>query len=154
MYEMEDVREYSAMTFMANYDLQPLWSRFQPVWSNRVDDLNAPFLSLLNVKYAFAQLDVVPPPQWSVVATDRGTQLLENHNVLPRAFIPARILIGNDPLGAFGDGIKPERFPRTELDRRSEEGPREEANGTGTVTIKKHGMRAFAMLRISIRTPG
>jgi len=146
MYQLEDVREYSAMTFMANYDLQPLWSRFQPVWSNRVDDLNAPFLSLLNVKYALAQRDFVPPPQWSVVAADRGTQLLENHNVVPRAFIPMKILIGNDPLGAFGEGIKLEKDFRAKswIDV-PKEGPREETNGTGSVTIKKHGMRAFAM---------
>jgi len=146
IYEMEDVRAYSAMTFMANYDLQPLWSRYQPVWSNRVDDLSAPFLSLLNVKYAFAARSYVPPPEWSVVAADRGTQLLENHNVLPRAFIPARILLGDDPLMSFGEGIKSERdFRARSWIVLPKEGSREETNGSGSLTIKKNGMRAFAI---------
>jgi hypothetical protein len=146
MYQMEDVREYSAMTFMDNYDLQPLWSKYQPVWSNRVDDLGSPFLSLLNVKYAFAGRSFVPPPQWSVVATDRGTQLLENHNVLPRAFIPAKILIGDSPIASFGDAIKSEKdFRARSWIVIPKENAREETNGSGSLTIRKRGMRAFAI---------
>ncbi|MEA2238226.1 MAG: hypothetical protein QOC81_2950 [Thermoanaerobaculia bacterium] len=146
MYELEDVREYSAMTFTANYDLQPLWSKHQPVWSNRVDDLTAPFLSLMNVRFAFADRDVVPPPQWSVVAADRGSQLLENHAVLPRAFIPTRVMIGDNPLVSFGEGIKTQRdFGALSWITIPGEVPREEQNGTGRLTIRKVGMGAFAI---------
>jgi hypothetical protein len=146
MYQMEDVREYSAMTFTANYDLQPLWSTYQPVWSNRVDDLTAPFLSLMNVRYAFAERSVVPPPHWTLVAADRGSQLLENQNVLPRAFIPSRIVIGDDPLKSFGEGIKTEKdFGARSWIAVPEESPGEQPNGSGSLIVRNRGMGALAI---------
>jgi hypothetical protein len=144
MYQLEDVRQYTAMTFMANYDLQPLWSAHQAVWSNRVDDLTAPFLSLLNVRYAFAEGSVVPPSQWSVVATDRGTQLLENQNVLPRAFIPKAITIGDNPF--IWEGILKEKdFGGRGWIVVPGESPRQEPNGSGSLTVRKQGMGSLAI---------
>src|SRR5216684_1891408 len=144
MYEMEDVREYSAMTFTANYDLQLLWSAHQPVWSNRVDDLTAPFLSLMNVRYAFADGSLVPPPQWSFVAADRGTQLLENQNVLPRVFIPREVTIGDNPF--IWEGILKERdFGSRGWIVVPGESPRQEPNGSGSLTVRREGMGALAI---------
>lgn len=146
MYQMEDVREYSAMTFTANYDLQSSWSKQQPVWSNRVDDLTAPFLSLMNVRYAFAERSVVPPPQWSFVAADRGLQLLENHNVLPRAFIPAKVLVGDNPLATFGEGIEKEKdFGARSWIVVPGENHRQEQNGSGHLTVRESGMGGLAI---------
>jgi hypothetical protein len=143
MYQMEDVREYSAMTFTANYDLQLLWSAHQPVWSNRVDDLTAPFLSLMNVRYAFAEGSAVPP-HWSFVAADRGTQLLENQNVLPRAFIPRAVTIGDNPF--IWEGILKEKdFGARGWIVVPGESPRQEPNGSGSLTVRREGMGALSI---------
>ncbi len=143
MYQMEDVREYSAMTFTANYDLQLLWSAHQPVWSNRVDDLTAPFLSLMNVRYAFTEGSAVPP-HWSFVAADRGTQLLENQNVLPRAFIPRAVTIGDNP--SIWEGVLKEKdFSARGWIVVPGESPRQEPNGSGSLTVRKQGMGALSI---------
>lgn len=146
MYQLEDIREYSAMTFAPHYDLQFLWSSYQPVWSNRVGTLASPFLSLLNVRYAIADRSFVPPPHWSFVAADRGSQLLENHNVLPRAFIPKSVLIGENPLVSFGDQIR----SQDDFGARSwivvpDENPREQGNGPGSLTVREEGMGALSI---------
>jgi hypothetical protein len=94
LYELEDVRGYEAMTFsryVATYDA---WCTHQPVWFNRVDDLSKPFLSMLNVRYAIASDNVPPPDGWQRVAVQRGSELLENGRVFPRAFVPSRVVFG------------------------------------------------------------
>jgi hypothetical protein len=69
----------------------------QPVWFNRVDDLTRPFLSFLNVRYAITWDRDPPPPGWREVSRQKGSMLLENLGVLPRAFVP-REIVGGDPL--------------------------------------------------------
>jgi hypothetical protein len=44
------------------------------------------------VRYAISTAD--PPPGWHVVASQRGSRLLENERVLPRAFAPNRLVVG------------------------------------------------------------
>src|SRR5262249_46496219 len=66
LYELEDVRGYESLTlrpFVATY---PLWCVPQPTWFNRVDDLERPFLSFLNVGYALAPAGAPPPRGWSL----------------------------------------------------------------------------------------
>ena len=91
LYELEDVRGYTAMMNIRLYDTFPLWCVTQKVWFNRVDDLSRPFLSFLNVRYALAQRDAAVPDGWTYRATDRNTHLLENTRVLPRAFVPRHV---------------------------------------------------------------
>lgn len=91
MYGLEDVRGYQAMTFLRYRATYPLWSIHQPVWYNRVDDLTRPFLSFLNVRYAITWDRDPPPAGWREVARQKGSILLENRNVLPRAFVPAAV---------------------------------------------------------------
>ena len=87
-YGLEDVRGYTAMTFLPYYRTYPLWSTYQPGWFNRVDDLDKPFLSFLNVRYAITSSNERDHEGWREVARDRGSKLLENTRVLERAFIP------------------------------------------------------------------
>jgi hypothetical protein len=91
LYELEDVRGYEAMTLRAFYETYPLWCVAQPVWYNRVDDLERPFLSFLGVRYALVPEDYGAPPGWKRIARDRGADLLENPEALPRAFVPSAI---------------------------------------------------------------
>jgi hypothetical protein len=61
----------------------------QPVWSNRVDDLRAPFLSLMNVRFALIPSDVAIPTGWRAYAGADGSTIVENLRRLPRAFVPS-----------------------------------------------------------------
>lgn len=93
-YGLEDVRGYQAMTFRRFAETFPLWSIPQPVWSNRVDDLTAPMLSLMNVRYALALPESPVPSGWRLLGRFPGYQLLENGGALPRAFIPQLVHAG------------------------------------------------------------
>jgi hypothetical protein len=91
LYELEDVRGYESMTLRALYETYPLWCVPQAAWYNRVDDLEKPFLSFLNVRYAIAPRGYRVPPGWTRIAEDSGGELLENARVLPRVFVPGAL---------------------------------------------------------------
>ncbi|MEO8382247.1 MAG: YfhO family protein [Acidobacteriota bacterium] len=94
LYGFEDVRGYEAMTFLPYVQTYKLWCVPQPVFFNRIDDLSKPFLSMMNVRFAFAYADTPVPPGWSVAAREKAAVLLENANVLPRAFVPRQVTVG------------------------------------------------------------
>lgn len=96
LYELEDVRGYQAMTFHELVETYRIWCLRQPVWFNRVDDLTRPFLSFLNVRFAIAAASTPLPPGWRIVATTPQTVLLENENVIERAFVPRQVTLGLD----------------------------------------------------------
>lgn len=133
LYGLEDVRGYEALTFAPYFETYRLWCAHQPVFFNRVDDLSRPFLSMLNVRFAFAHESVQPPPGWRVVAKQRQAVLLENANALERAFVPRAVSLG----GALAD-VQDYR-ERAWID--AEVQPYERANGPGRVTIRRarHG---------------
>jgi len=87
-YGLEDARGYEAMTHERVGKTLTIWSESIPVWSNRVNDLTPPMLSMLNIRYALAPLRSTPPAGWTDRATGRGFELFENEHVLPRAFVP------------------------------------------------------------------
>jgi len=94
LYGLEDVRGYEAMTFLPYVKTWPLWSQHQTVFFNRTDDLSKPFLSMMNVRFGFTHLDKPVPDGWREVARQGNAKLLENANVLPRAFIPRTVTVG------------------------------------------------------------
>lgn len=120
MYELEDVRGYEAMTFRRLAETYPLWSRYQPAFFNIIDDPSRPFLDFLNVRYIFSEREVI-----------------ENHDALPRAFIPRRIRFERkdqvvqqmSEAGDFADMAWIEGGPT-----------HERANGRGAVTIRRKGL--------------
>jgi membrane protein YfhO len=143
LYELEDVRGYEAQTFeryVATYDL---WCTHQPIWFNRVDDLTRPFLSFLNVRYAIVASDVPIPAGWHAVAEERGARLLENEGVLPRAFVPSRLVIGRADIDPTLAAMSEETDFR---ERAWIEAPmpiHERQNGAGSVSIarRRNGFR-------------
>jgi hypothetical protein len=148
-YGLEDVRGYQAMTFARLAETFPLWSIPQPVWSNRVDDLTAPMLSLMNVRFALALPDAVVPPSWTLIGRYPGYQLLENSRVLPRAFIPRVVHAGMHDvirgMRACSD-FGAEAWIETP-------GPTTDAaNGSGSVTVHADGSRL--LLHASMQSPG
>ncbi|MDQ5858378.1 MAG: hypothetical protein M3542_08915, partial [Acidobacteriota bacterium] len=91
LYELEDVRGYEAMTFQPLTETFPLWCVPQPVWFNRVDDPERPFLSFLNVRWILVPEDWRPPPDWRTLAAGDGTKLVENPRALQRVFAPRMV---------------------------------------------------------------
>lgn len=117
VYGIDDVRGYEAMTFKPLAETYPLWAVKIPIWFNRVDDFGAPMLSMMNVRW---------------MLNDDG-RLLENPNVLPRAYVPRHVRLG----GRADDALREMRDER-DFGERSWIGTydiaREEDNGPGSVT--------------------
>jgi hypothetical protein len=133
LYGLEDVRGYEAMTFLPYTRTFPLWSQPQPVIFNRTDDLSRPFLSMLNVRFAFQYAWDAPPPGWREVAREGKAMLIENTNVLPRAFVPRNVTVGLqsevalDQMAAVRDFSERAWITANVV-------PYERANGLGVVT--------------------
>ena len=138
LYELEDARGYEAMTNRRLTETYPLWSLYQTAWFNRVDDLSRPFLSFLNVRYALARTD--PPDGWRIAAEDRGTRLLENTRVLPRAFVPRRVRYERDGKSVIEAMKSATDFSDLAWIEAAELEPHEIANGPGRVTLRRSGL--------------
>ncbi|MDQ6802789.1 MAG: YfhO family protein, partial [Acidobacteriota bacterium] len=150
LYRLEDVRGYQAMTFSRLAETFPLWSVPQAVWSNRVDDLSRPFLSLMNVRYAFVPSNARVPPRWRTFLSFPNYSILKNDAALPRAFIPAIVHVGTDPdtlrkMAACTD-FGSEAWIETS-------GPvATQQNGSGRVSVETRGSRL--LLHASMDTAG
>jgi hypothetical protein len=90
-YGLEDVRGFAATTFHRLYETYPMWSVVQPVWSNRVERLDSPMLSLMNTRFAIVPPAMALPASWVVRASFPGYAIAENTRVLPRAFVPRTV---------------------------------------------------------------
>ena len=147
LYGLEDVRGYEAMTFAPYMETYRLWCVPQTVFFNRVDDLSKPFLSMLNVRFAFAHESVAPPPGWRVAAKEKEAVLLENMNALERAFVPHTV-----KLGMPGPLAISEMEGVTDFRERAWIGAQsnvyERANGPGRATIQRarHGYELDATM--------
>jgi hypothetical protein len=137
LYGLEDVRGYEAMTFAPYMETYRLWCVPQTVFFNRVDDLSKPFLSFLNVRFAFAHESVAPPPGWRVAAKEREAVLLENTNALERAFVPHTVRLGVAMAAAISemDGVA-DFHERAWIDAPGT-AVYERVNGPGRVSIRR-----------------
>jgi hypothetical protein len=150
-YGLEDVRGYQAMTLARLAATFPLWCTPQAVWSNRVDDLTAPMLSLLNVRYALAPPRTPPPARWRTRGAYEGFDLLENTAVLPRAFLPAVVHEGTPPEGVIASMAACRDFGN-EAWIESGGAPSTRANGTGRIDLRREGSRL--RLHVALDAPG
>ena len=133
MYGLEDVRGYAAMTLRRYTETYPLWCQQKSAGFNRVGDLTRPMLSMMNVRFAIARNNERIPDGWRLVTIDRGSALLENTRVLPRAFVPRHVRIGStselEEMAQESDFA--ERAWLTIADR-----PHERINGPGDVDVR------------------
>jgi len=124
------------MTFAPYFKTYPLWSTHQPIFFNRTDDLTKPFLSMMNVRFAFDRASSPTPGGWSVVAREGDAVLLENANVLPRAFVPRSVTVGLQ-----GNIALEEMDAVIDFRERAWIGvnvtPFQRTNGSGAVTIRR-----------------
>jgi hypothetical protein len=95
---LEDVRGYQAMNLTFFHETYGLWSEAPPVGANVVKDLGAPFLDLMNVRYAFTRPEASLPDGWRFIAREPGYAIAENAHALPRAFLPRTVICGVDAL--------------------------------------------------------
>ncbi|HXG58306.1 MAG TPA: YfhO family protein, partial [Thermoanaerobaculia bacterium] len=153
MYQVEDVRGYQAMTFRPYVETYHLWSAVQPVWSNRVDDLSAPFLSFLNVRYAIANSESTAPDGWVKVAGQPGSQLFENRRAIPRAFVPRRVRHPYTAAQALGEMIGEKDFAERAWIYLPEGEGEDRPNGPGRVTVERRGLGGL-FLRASMDQAG
>lgn len=135
-YGLEDVRGFSATTFFRLQQTYRLWSVIQPVWSNRVDRLDSPMLSLMNVRFALAPPSLPLPEWWKARAAFPAYVVAENSRVLPRAFVPRTVRVdidGTDSLRSiatindFGEQSVIEDVMARDYT----------PNGPGTVTVRR-----------------
>ena len=141
LYGLEDVRGYEAMTFHPYVKTWELWSTHQPVFFNRTDDLSRPFLSMMNVRFAFTRDDAPVPAGWREVSREGAAVLLENERVLPRAFVPRHVSIGLQSEVAVD-----QMADVTDFSERAwitaDVVPYERTNGPGTVTQRGNTLEA------------
>jgi hypothetical protein len=139
LYQFEDPRGYEAMTFARLFDTYPLWSIPQPVSFNAIGDLQPPFLSFLNIKYAIVPSSVNVSDGWREVMKDRNTKLFENLRVLPRAFVPRRIRYERSGEPVMQGMALAKDFSDVAWIEAPEMTPHEVPNGPGTLTLHKDG---------------
>lgn len=96
LYGLEDVRGYESIVLDRFVETYPLWCRVQRALFNRIDRLDVPFVSFLNVRFAIASPEEAPPKGWIEKARGPEMALFENPLALPRAFIPRRVLFEPD----------------------------------------------------------
>ena len=143
---LEDVRGYQAMNLTFFHETYGLWSEAPPVGANLVKDLGRPFLSLMNVRYAFARRDATLPENWKPIRVERDYLIAENARALPRAFIPKTIICGVDALQAMTTETD---FAARAWLRGDCAGATETPNGTGVVKTTR---RTPAHLAINVKT--
>lgn len=144
---LEDVRGYQAMNLTFFHETYGLWSDAPPVGANRVNDLGRPFLSLMNVRYAFARSDAKLPDGWKPIRVERDYLIAENARALPRAFIPRSVICGVDALQAMT--TETDFAARAWL--RGDCSAPETPNGTGAAKTTR---KTPAHLAISVKTDG
>lgn len=138
LYDLEDARGYEAMTFLRLYESYRFWSEHQG-WYNRIDDKSRPFLSALNVKYAIGSIEEQPDEQWKLVMEDRQTRLFENSRVLPRAFVPSRVLYARDPDAILQGMLSISDFGEAAVITAPEEENHDSPNGPGWLITRRSG---------------
>jgi Bacterial membrane protein YfhO len=150
LYGLEDARGYEAMTFKPFFQTYSAWCTHQPVFFNRVDDLSKPFLSMINVRYAFTKEGASIPGGWRAIAKEGSAIVLENENVLPRAFVPKSVRIGWQHDITLDQMREETDFARRAWIDASLDAPQEWNNDHGTVSAIRrirHGYEFDATMR-------
>ena len=96
LYGLEDARGYESIALDRFVETYPLWCEAGAAF-NRIDRLDLPFLAFLNVRFAIASPGAASTGGWIERARGPEMSLFENPSVLPRAFVPRRVLFEPDP---------------------------------------------------------
>ena len=141
MYDLDDVRGYSATTYLPYLLTMPLWCPNATRNWHDITDLSRPFLNFLGVRYALTPRATEPPPGWRVVTDDRRSRLMENTRAIPRVFVPRTIrFVDNDQL-ALDEMSAVTDFTETAWIYRRDVPPHVTDNGEATLRAKRIGTR-------------
>ncbi len=157
MWRFEDPRGYNPMTLTRWADLFPLWGARRMTYLVVADQLD-PFLSLLNVRFALIPQSADRPPGWRTRKVAAGTRLVENRDVVPRAFVPGQLRWTTEPRESLGGLARLADFTRLAWlepirDEKATPLPaRKVANGVGEVEILESGFRY--RFRTRFESPG
>jgi len=143
LYGLEDPRGYEAITLSQYFKTYPLWCTHQSYFINQIHDITKPFVSLMNVRFAFAGEWLPVPQGWRLVAQQGHVILLENMNALERAFIPRNVKVGASEEEAL-EAMKTVSDFRERAWIAADQAM-ERANGPGTVRVRRvaHGELAI-----------
>ncbi|HWC65774.1 MAG TPA: YfhO family protein, partial [Thermoanaerobaculia bacterium] len=139
LWGLEDARGYEGVNNARLVETFPLWSAAQPVWFNRVDDPNRPFLRFLNVRWLAAAPGVPTTGGRREIARGSALSLFENSAALPRAFAPRRIRFVGDPSRTVREMEANGDFADLAWIEAPGEAPREIDNGAASVRVREHG---------------
>jgi hypothetical protein len=138
MYGLEDVRASTAMTNRPLSETFPLWCVRPGRGFPEVIDLTKPMLSMMNARFSLLDVSTPIPAGWVDRGYDVYTRLIENEHVLPRAFVPARVVLGRTPAEELAEMATERDFgQRAWIDLR--EARQERDNGAGTATTTRRG---------------
>jgi len=156
LYELEDVRGYEALVLARFVETYPLWCLEQPVWFNRVDDPQRPFLSFLNVRYFIVGPGYAVPAGWRTLAGDDSGKVIENPLVVPRVFVPRSVAYIREPLRQIELLRQIEDFASYGIVERGAERARDSdswtPNGEGTARILQYTGQNLR-IQIDARSP-
>jgi hypothetical protein len=97
MYGLEDARGYNGVYHHRFSATWPLWTAPElGYWYLSIGQLERPFLSFLNVRYALQPETLPVPAGWQSVTVGSDTRLLHNPAALNRAFVPPRLRLAGD----------------------------------------------------------
>lgn len=145
LYGLEDARGYEAMTFRRLAETYPLWCRPQDISFNNVPEMWRPFLNFLNVRYAVTSTSVDPAPGWRLVVQDRQSRLLENLNVLPRAYVPRHVRYEKSGAAVVAAMAKEQDFADRAWITAPHYDAHEISNGPGRVGIRRKGFSVYEL---------
>lgn len=143
LWELEDPRGYQAIHHRRFAETTRLWAAPESVWWSRAGNLNAPFLSFLNVQFALTARRQ-RPEGWMLVRRSAGGLLWSNPRALPRAFLPESVRTGVAPAATVAEMAAETDFARRAWIEPPEptpaaSAPLETENGQGTVRIERRG---------------
>lgn len=153
-YGLEDVRGYEALTLDEYKSTWRLWNHPHGLWFHRVDDLTAPMLSFLNVRFAIQPATLPVPPAWRIVNRQGTSVLLENSAALPRIFIPRRVVLGAMSGSEMVDRMAEERDFREKAWITSAGDLEERANGPGRIQLRSRSLGGKYRFTATMDRPG
>jgi hypothetical protein len=138
MYGLEDVRASTAMTNRRLSETFPLWCIRPGRGFPEVNDLTKPMLSMMNARFSLLDVSTPIPAGWADRGYDVYTRLIENAHVLPRAFVPARVVLGRTAGEELAEMANERDFgQRAWID--VGEAKQERDNGAGMATTTRRG---------------
>lgn len=155
LYGLEDIRGTGATHHARYYDVFDLWSDKRLVHVPMVMSLQ-PFLAALNVRYAFLPHRLSGESKtWHLRWQERGFYIYENMHVLPRAFVPKRVRLGENREERLASMATKDDFSRVAwIEPKGSEPGRHQLldNGPGRVQTRSRG--SALLLDVKMRNEG